>query len=155
MSVWVQVMKPDVLCLQETKISDEQFPYTDLADLGYEAVHRGDGRWNGVAILSRVGIDDVVKDGLALDLGEAAPDLAVDLKERVLGSLHQDQLFGVEGRDDACEFAADRTTRARDEDALAGDGFGDAVSIEAIGRAADEFGNVDVGSARAQGGGGG
>lgn len=62
MSVWLQVMKPDVLCLQETKIPDEQFPYEPLADLGYEAVHRGDGRWNGVAILSRVGIDDVATD---------------------------------------------------------------------------------------------
>jgi exodeoxyribonuclease-3 len=62
MSVWLQVMKPDVLCLQETKIPDEQFPYAELADLGYEAVHRGDGRWNGVAILSRVGIEDVVTD---------------------------------------------------------------------------------------------
>ncbi len=62
MSVWLQVMKPDVLCLQETKIPDEQFPYEALADLGYEAVHRGDGRWNGVAILSRVGIEDVQTD---------------------------------------------------------------------------------------------
>ena len=62
MSVWLQVMKPDVLCLQETKIADEQFPYQELGDLGYEAVHRGDGRWNGVAILSRVGISDVVQD---------------------------------------------------------------------------------------------
>lgn len=49
----------DVLCLQETKISDAQFPYLAFASLGYEAVHHGQGRWNGVAILSRVGIDDV------------------------------------------------------------------------------------------------
>lgn len=62
MLVWLQVMKPDVLCLQETKISDEQFPYEELADLGYEAVHRGDGRWNGVAILSRVGLEEAVTD---------------------------------------------------------------------------------------------
>ena len=41
MRVWLQVMKPDVLCLQETKIADEQFPYEDLRELGYEAVHRG------------------------------------------------------------------------------------------------------------------
>jgi exodeoxyribonuclease-3 len=62
LSVWLQVMKPDVLCLQETKIPDSQFPYEALSDLGYEAAHRGDGRWNGVAILSRVGIDDVLTD---------------------------------------------------------------------------------------------
>ncbi len=62
MAVWLQVMKPDVLCLQETKIPDAAFPYEAFAELGYEAVHRGDGRWNGVAILSRVGIDEVVLD---------------------------------------------------------------------------------------------
>jgi len=62
MAVWLQVMKPDVLCLQETKIPDDQFPHDELADLGYQAVHRGDGRWNGVAILSRVGLDEVVTD---------------------------------------------------------------------------------------------
>lgn len=62
MRVWLQVMKPDVLCVQETKIPDEQFPYEELSELGYEAVHRGDGRWNGVAIISRVGIDEVVPD---------------------------------------------------------------------------------------------
>jgi exodeoxyribonuclease-3 len=59
---WLQVMKPDVLCLQETKIADEAFPYDEFADLGYESAHRGDGRWNGVAILSRVGLVDVVTD---------------------------------------------------------------------------------------------
>lgn len=62
MSVWLQGMKPDVLCLQETKIADSAFPYEELAAAGYQSVHRGDGRWNGVAILSRVGIDEVVTD---------------------------------------------------------------------------------------------
>ena len=60
--MWLQVMKPDVLCLQETKIADEQFPYEDLRELGYEAVHRGMVAGTGVAILSRVGIDEVVTD---------------------------------------------------------------------------------------------
>lgn len=59
---WLEATVPDVLCLQETKIPDTQFPYGQLADLGYDAAHRGDGRWNGVAILSRVGIDEVVTD---------------------------------------------------------------------------------------------
>lgn len=49
----------DVLCLQETKVSDAQFPYLAFQSLGYEAVHHGQGRWNGVAIVSRVGITDV------------------------------------------------------------------------------------------------
>jgi len=57
---WLAYAKPDVLCLQETKLADSAFPAMALATLGYEAAHHGQGQWNGVAILSRVGIDDVV-----------------------------------------------------------------------------------------------
>jgi exodeoxyribonuclease III len=49
----------DVLCLQETKLSDKAFPSLTFSSLGYESVHFGNGQWNGVAILSRVGIDGV------------------------------------------------------------------------------------------------
>ena len=41
-------------------MSDTQFPALEFAALDYESVHYGQGRWNGVAVLSRVGIDDVV-----------------------------------------------------------------------------------------------
>jgi exodeoxyribonuclease-3 len=57
---WLAYARPDVLCLQETKLADATFPHLAFGGLGYESVHHGDGRWNGVAILSRVGIDDVV-----------------------------------------------------------------------------------------------
>src|SRR5260221_12062431 len=49
----------DVLCLQETKLSDKAFPALTFSGLGYESVHNGQGQWNGVAILSRVGIANV------------------------------------------------------------------------------------------------
>ncbi len=48
----------DVLCLQETKTADKSFPALAFSTLGYEAVHHSQGQWNGVAILSRVGIED-------------------------------------------------------------------------------------------------
>jgi exodeoxyribonuclease-3 len=48
----------DVLCLQETKLSDKTFPALTFSGLGYESVHFGQGQWNGVAILSRVGLED-------------------------------------------------------------------------------------------------
>jgi len=57
---WLGYARPDVLCLQETKLSDAAFPHMAFAALGYDSVHHGDGQWNGVAILSRVGVDDVV-----------------------------------------------------------------------------------------------
>ena len=56
---WIGYARPDVLCLQETKQADAVFPHGAFAALGYETAHHGDGRWNGVAIVSRVGIDGV------------------------------------------------------------------------------------------------
>ena len=57
---WLGYARPDVLCLQETKLSDATFPHLAFSALGYESVHHGDGQWNGVGILSRVGVEDVV-----------------------------------------------------------------------------------------------
>jgi len=56
---WLEESAPDVAALQETKCADSAFPYAELAALGYEAAHAGDGRWNGVAVLSRIGLADV------------------------------------------------------------------------------------------------
>jgi exodeoxyribonuclease III len=56
---WITYAKPDVLCLQETKQADSAFPEAAFAALGYETAHHGDGRWNGVAIASRVGLAQV------------------------------------------------------------------------------------------------
>jgi exodeoxyribonuclease-3 len=56
---WLAAAQPDVLCLQETKLADEQFPHEELATLGYEAATYGAGQWNGVAIVSRHGLSDV------------------------------------------------------------------------------------------------
>jgi exodeoxyribonuclease-3 len=60
---WLDQRQPDVVCLQETKLADDAFDDLlagELADRGYAVAHHGEGRWNGVAILSRVGLDDVV-----------------------------------------------------------------------------------------------
>ncbi len=57
---WTAKQQPDVLCMQETKVADTGVPSLAFAELGYEVAHNGAGRWNGVAIASRVGIADVV-----------------------------------------------------------------------------------------------
>jgi exodeoxyribonuclease III len=59
---WLALMKPDVLCMQETKLANDAFPALTFEAMGYQSVHHGQGRWNGVAILSRVGLDDVAVD---------------------------------------------------------------------------------------------
>ena len=56
---WLADRAPDVLLLQETKSTDEAWPAGVFAELGYASVHLGTGRWNGVAVLSRVGLDHV------------------------------------------------------------------------------------------------
>jgi exodeoxyribonuclease-3 len=50
---WLADAAPDVVCLQELKATDRQFPATALADAGYGAVWRGESSWNGVAILAK------------------------------------------------------------------------------------------------------
>lgn len=57
---WLERAAPDVLLLQETKLADEQVPDLLLRMAGYELAHHGEGRWNGVAIASRIGISHVV-----------------------------------------------------------------------------------------------
>ncbi|MFE9293813.1 exodeoxyribonuclease III [Streptomyces niveus] len=58
---WLENTGTDVLCVQETKSTLEQFPSDALGELGYEAAVNATGRWNGVALISRVGLDDVVR----------------------------------------------------------------------------------------------
>jgi exodeoxyribonuclease-3 len=57
---WLDRARPDVLMMQETKLADEDAPRAVFRDLGYELAHHGEGRWNGVAIASRRGIEGVV-----------------------------------------------------------------------------------------------
>ena len=55
---WLGEVQPDVLLLQETKLADDAFPALSFEALGYSSAHYGQGQWNGVAIVSKVGIDD-------------------------------------------------------------------------------------------------
>ncbi|MEU3500593.1 exodeoxyribonuclease III [Streptomyces hundungensis] len=57
---WLESSGTDVLCVQETKTTAEGFPAAELRELGYESAVNATGRWNGVALISRVGLDDVV-----------------------------------------------------------------------------------------------
>ena len=74
---WLDERGPDVVCLQETKLADDAFHElldAELEQRGYQAaLYGGEGRWNGVAILSKVGLDDVVT-GLAGAPGFPEPE---------------------------------------------------------------------------------
>jgi exodeoxyribonuclease-3 len=61
---WLDERRPDVVCLQETKLADAAFEELlgdELRGRGYEVATHGQGQWNGVALLSRVGLEDVVR----------------------------------------------------------------------------------------------
>ena len=57
---WLATQQPDVVCLQETKLEDHNFPSADIQAAGYEAAFSGQKTYNGVALLSRDGMSDVV-----------------------------------------------------------------------------------------------
>ena len=74
---WLAEQRPDVVCLQETKVVDELFPTSYLEDQGYDVVAHGQKTYNGVAILARRGIRDVVR---------GFPDDAEDAQARAIAA---------------------------------------------------------------------
>ncbi len=64
---WLEDARPDIVCLQELKASDDRFPEGPFRDLGYDAVWHGQKAWNGVAILSRAGTIHETRRGLPGD----------------------------------------------------------------------------------------
>ncbi len=80
---WLGIAEPDVLCLQELKTAE--FP-DGVAELGYEVALHSTGRWNGVAILSRVGVADV-RQGLLDEPGFQPEDAMLEAHEpRAVGA---------------------------------------------------------------------
>ncbi|MGI8679986.1 MAG: exodeoxyribonuclease III [Jatrophihabitans sp.] len=83
---WLGTVEPDVLCLQELKTGEDGFPTGEVAELGYEVAVHGTGRWNGVAILSRVGLDDI-RRGLVDEPGFLPEDAMLEAHEpRAVGA---------------------------------------------------------------------
>ena len=71
---WLEAARPDVLCMQETKCIDEKFPFDEFSRLGYHSESFGQAAYNGVAILSRVGCEQVSR-GMTDDEDGAQPRL--------------------------------------------------------------------------------
>ena len=59
---WLSSSKPDVVCLQELKCEEQNFPYEQIADLGYNCAVFGQKTYNGVAVLSKYKIEEIYKD---------------------------------------------------------------------------------------------
>jgi len=100
---WLERARPEVLLLQETKLADEAAPRAELAALGYELAHHGQGRWNGVAIASRCGLADVVVNfgepvGAEAGDGDAEPLAEARMLAATCGGVRVASVYVPNGR---------------------------------------------------------
>lgn len=91
---WLIDVQPDVVCLQETKMADDAFPALAFSSMGYDSAHHGEGRWNGVALLSKVGLSDVVAGFADGD----APDPEARLISATCGGVRISSVYVPNGR---------------------------------------------------------
>jgi len=102
---WLERARPDVCLIQETKLADAEAPAEAFAAAGYALAHHGEGAWNGVAIASRCGIDDVVTnfgDPLAPprtpDVGDDEPLAEARMIAAVCGGVRVVSVYAPNGR---------------------------------------------------------
>jgi len=102
---WLERARPDVLLMQETKLADADVPADVFGRAGYVLAHHGEGRWNGVAIASRCGIEDVVTNfGEPLrpartdDAGDDEPFAEARMISAVCGGIRVVCLYAPNGR---------------------------------------------------------
>jgi exodeoxyribonuclease-3 len=108
---WLERAAPDVLLMQETKLADADAPHDEFARRGYELAHHGEGRWNGVAIASRVGIADVIENfgaprrpSTTPDVGDDEPLSEARMISAVCGGVRVTSIYAPNGRSVGSEF---------------------------------------------------
>ncbi|MDQ7906005.1 exodeoxyribonuclease III [Phytohabitans sp. ZYX-F-186] len=116
---WLADKRPDVLLLQETKLADAAIPTAEIKEAGYEVATHGDGRWNGVAILSKVGIEDVIR---GFDAEPGFPDPEARAISATCGGLRVWSVYVPNGREpDSPHYVYKLGWLAALRDALAAD----------------------------------
>ena len=102
---WLERAQPDVLLMQETKLADADAPADVFDRAGYALAHHGEGRWNGVAIASRCGIEEVVANfGAPLrrarteDAGDDEPFAEARMLSASCGGVRVVSLYAPNGR---------------------------------------------------------
>ena len=96
---WLDERQPDVVCLQETKLADDAFAALlddELAKRGYEVAAHGEAAWNGVAILSRAGLDDVVA---GIEGGPGFPNQEARAVSATCGGIRVTSVYVPNGRE--------------------------------------------------------
>ncbi|MDF0528523.1 exodeoxyribonuclease III [Tsukamurella sp. 8F] len=106
---WLDQRQPDVVCLQELKLTDDAFATLigpDLTERGYQFTTFGQPQWNGVALLSRVGLDDVVRGIPDAPAFGAASDIEGRAISAVCGGIRVHSLYTPNGREVASDHYA-------------------------------------------------
>src|SRR5687767_6273821 len=108
---WLERAAPDVLMMQETKLTDMDAPEDVFREAGYALAHHGQGRWNGVAIASRGGIADVVtsfgeplRADTTPDVGDDEPLAEARMLSAVCGGVRIVCVYAPNGRLVESEF---------------------------------------------------
>src|SRR5690348_6116442 len=101
---WLQGAKPDVVCLQELKAGNREFPLAAIEKAGYRAVWRGQKTWNGVAILSRKAEPVLIRTELPGD----REDQEARYIEAAVSGIIIACLYREAGNDDAADSGLDR-----------------------------------------------
>jgi exodeoxyribonuclease III len=102
---WLDRARPDVLLMQETKLADADAPTEVFESAGYALAHHGEGRWNGVAIASRVGLTEVMasfgeprRAPATPDVGDDEPLAEARMISAVCGGIRVVSLYAPNGR---------------------------------------------------------
>src|SRR6185369_3509838 len=102
---WLERARPDVLLMQETKLADADAPADVFRAAGYALAHHGEGRWNGVAIASRCGIEDVVtnfgeplRPAKTADVGDDEPLAEARMLAATCGGVRIVSVYAPNGR---------------------------------------------------------
>ncbi|HEX5589492.1 MAG TPA: exodeoxyribonuclease III [Candidatus Limnocylindrales bacterium] len=93
--LWLDRVRPDVLLVQETKLADREAPVMPFGMLGYEIVHHGEGRWNGVAILTKVGASDIITNFGDGPVRDSSAGAAVTLDEEDFNPLDEARMVSA------------------------------------------------------------
>jgi exodeoxyribonuclease III len=102
---WLDRARPDVLMMQETKLADAEAPVALFRELGFALAHHGEGRWNGVAIASRCGLEDVstnfgepLRPARTPDVGDDEPLAEARMVSAVCGGVRVVCVYAPNGR---------------------------------------------------------
>jgi len=92
---WINQVNPDILCLQETKVMDESFPFKPFENLGYSVEVYGQKSYNGVAIISKTKAENVKKGFYGCEDSDQDIEIFLDQKRLISANINGIKVINV------------------------------------------------------------